>query len=428
MGDEEVDVSEVLAAVDAALADDDPTEAYAQWRRLMSWPGEPIDTPELPTVLEALARVSEALEVENLTGAALAAARAPAEVDVLYDLGYELVELGLPDVAATVLMRAHRAAPQHVEVLTELACALEGNLCYRAMVEVFAAAGEARRASFMCRYFYAFGAAMSGDLALAWRLAPELDPDPEDSGQIAMVRRIGDMVERAALVAEVTPLDETDLRGWHWVTQGSVLLSLSPHGQDEGMNGRWAYTDDSIERCRGSIERLGEALERLDMQPQRILAPLDQRSDVLARAVAAYLGVPMATLVEVEPGPGDLAVVYDLLELDDESYGVLAADRRVLLFAHATCWTEAYPIAADFTTVLYQYHEPAWDEDEDALAAEIAAEIITSPPDLDVVGDRQDLQKLMALCGAIADEGVLGADGPRDRAWAGSPVASSRFA
>lgn len=425
---EGIDVPRTLAAVAAALADDDPTEAYSIWRPLMEWPGAPLDDATLATVLGALVAVAADLGVEELADAARAASAAPRDVDLLYDLGYELIELGLPGVAATLLMRAHRGAPDNVPVLTELACALEGNLCYGALVEVFAAAGAARRESFMCRYFYAFGAVMSGDLTLGGRLAPELDPDPADHGQVAMVARVTGMVERAELVAGVTPLDTQDLRGWHWVTQGAVLLSTSPHGRDEGMNGRWAYTGDTLERCRGSIQRLGEALEHLDLMPRRILAPADPRSDVLARAVAAFLGVPMASLCDIEPGPGDLAVVYDMLELDDASYGLLAADRRVLLFAHATCWTESSPVAADFTTVLYQFHEAAWDEDDDALPAEIAAEIITAEPDDDIAGDREDREELLALCEAVAGRGLLGAKGPRDRAWGGSPVPSARFA
>ncbi len=184
----------------------------------------------------------------------------------------------------------------------------------------------------MCRYLYAFNAAMAGELAIVRDALPSLRPDSEDG--VGMAASIEAIVERAERVGGVLPLDARDLRGWHYVLSGSLLAHHSPFGFDAPMRGRYGWLKDSVERIAFGLDRLAP-LARAVGAPC-VYAPPGRSHEVLATAVAARLGLPLAPWPAIGvPAPG-LVVLYDLREVSADDAARLSQRRpEQLVFAHA---------------------------------------------------------------------------------------------
>ncbi len=429
--------AERRAAALAALAADDPATAFREFRWTVWYPRD-LAPAELDDALGVLARIFAAMGHRELAERAAHCSVTPLEPDGLYELGYQLIEEGLPAIAATVLGRCLALAPGTEQVVTELVAALERNLAYGDARRVLDAHPALLDGSFMCRYLHAFNAAMSGDLAAARADLPRLVPG--DEAHEMMVARIAAMLARADVAtAAGARLDATDLRGWHHVITGGLLSHVSPHGFAEGMHGRYAWLQDSPSLLRAGLERLGAVLAAWEVAPPCVFAPAGRDHEIVGEAAARVLGLPLMPWPLVGlPAPG-LVVTYDVASLGRREIEQLIERRPgQVLFAHVTAWTEDTVIAADVTTLLYQRVVAPWasrlivDPDSgEARSGEadardpatLAEEIATAAPLTDEDRARDDEAGLLALARASGAP----APGRRERSWAGGPVSSNRF-
>jgi len=394
---------------------------------------------------DLFARISAAIAGEELAAIVRRAVANPDDVQALYNLGYELIEQDLPGIAATALTRANLLFPNQEPILTELAVALESDQRCHEAARVLREVPDLIEESFFCRYLLAYNTLMTGDLDEPRQLLPRL-LQADDADQRFMARRIEGMLVRADAVHGVTPLDNMDLRGWHFVITGGLLLHLSPFGFDEGMRGRYAYTQDSPDRCLEGLRRLAALLDDWQIRPARVWRLQDVDSAALALAAGQVLGCP------VEPWPDGgsegegLVVVYDLATLADETVETLREHRPgQVLWSHASCWTQEPPFAADLITYLHQYNVSPWGErlrvtpekgeaekvpPSTAPAEERAAEVVAATLEADALADLPRLVELARAARGLSGEHAAGAlrrDGPRRRQRTGSPVLSSRF-
>jgi hypothetical protein len=379
----------------------------------LAWPrGRDIPGVELPAWLERLARVAAQRGAGELGELAAAVVRDPDSPDRLYALGYALIDAGAPAMAASVLWHCLALVGDSEEVVCELVSALESALAYGDAFAILDAHPELRARSFLCRYLHAFDAAMIGSLSVTRAALAELVADSPDTE--AMRATIEAIVARGDRVAGACPLDGADLRGWHYVLAGGLLLHQSPYGFAEPMRGRYAYLHDSNERVAFGLERL-VALVRAAGEPVPcVYAPPGPDHEAVARVLATKLAVPLAPWPAVgTPAPGIVAL-YDLARIPAAEVPRLVPRRAgQILFAHASPWTRDSPIAPDVTTLLYQTLDPPDRLDQLASAAALPAD--------DLATDEPD--RYAAL---VAHAWPL-SPGPRARLWAGGPVASNRF-
>jgi hypothetical protein len=292
-----------------------------------------------------------------------------------------------------------------------------------------------RTRSFLCRYLYAFNAAMSGRLDITREVLPALDPDSPEAE--IMAGTIAAIVARADRVAGATPIDDRDLRGWHYVLSGGLLLHQSPYGFDDPMHGRYAWLADSLPRIATGLHRLADLVRGLGLPC--VYAPPGRGHEIVALAAQAVLGVPLAPWPAIGvPAPG-LVVLHDLADLAEADAARLAQRRAdQILFAHASPWTQDSPISPDVTTLLYQTLVAPWGQISE-LDPE-TREVRSSSPDLRTPQAIAD--EIVASPGLEPNEleadqparwtALVGvawppAPGPRSRMWAGGPVPSNRF-
>lgn len=418
----------------------DAQGAYASLRWVFREPGFDEDTPRFVAALRLFGSIARRVSGEAFGDIADHAADDPDDVQALYDLGYELVENELHWPAVCVLTRALALAPQEPGLLSELVCALESDGRHAEAVTHLRAAPALLRDNFLLRYLLVFNEIMCGNLDAARRAAKEL-ADPDVEGGETMKRNLERMLARSDLAATVGKLDGEDLRGWHFVITGGLLLHVSPFGFDDGMRGRYAFTQDSLSRCKQGLDRVRAVLQRWDVAPQRVLALPDRDSAILAAAAGTLLGLPVEPYASDRPG---LVVAYDFGRFDASTPDELGGHQPgQILYAHATCWTDPPPCAPDLTLYLYQSNVAPWDEHTaigpegpmqvpaddapvDELAARIVAAEVHDDPD-----DRAEnrLPELLRWADAIRPlASAFSSEGDRSRMWAGGPVGSNRFA
>ena len=143
------------------------------------------------------------------------------------------------------------------------------------------------------------------------RALAQLEPDSAET--TALRDTIRGICERADRVAGACALDGRDLRGWHYVLTGGLVLHQSPYGFDEPMHGRYAWLADSLPRVATGLDRLAALVAPLALPC--IYAPPGRDHEIVAHAASHRLGIPVAPWPAVGvPAPG-LVVMYDLAEL-----------------------------------------------------------------------------------------------------------------
>jgi hypothetical protein len=248
----------------------------------------------------------------------------------------------------------------------------------------------------------------------------------------ALAGTIAAMLARAGAIAGVSPLDAGDLRGWHFVTTGGLLLHRARHGLDHGMNGRYAFVQDGHADCLEGLRRLAAVLAAWRRLVEHVIAPDERASRILAIAAAQVPGCTVGSL----DAPAGLVVVYDLDRLGPADRAALRiADPARPLYAHSAVWIEERPVVADLVVRLCQFYRAPWDAQtgvdpatrapcmlpaDGASDVELAARITGASLAADAL---DDLPAVLVL----ADVVHPAATGERSRAWAGSPVPSLRF-
>jgi hypothetical protein len=409
------DLDEVAALVAAG----DERAAFGKLRARLGWPrGKELAAGELPPWLEVLGVLAARRGMTELGELAAAVVRDPDSPDRLYDLGYALIDAGAPAVAATVLWRCLALVGDSEEVVCELMSALETSLAYRDAFAILDEHAALRARSFLCQYLYAFNAAMTGQLAITRTALIELRASSPETE--AMRATIAAICARADRVAGACTLDERDLRGWHYVLTGGVVMHRSPYGFDDAMRGRYAWLQDSLGRIAFGIARLAPLVAAL--RPPCVYAPPGTGHAIVARALAARFELPLAPWPAVgSPAPGVVAL-YDLADLDAGDLPRLVQRRDgQILFAHASPWTRDSPIAPDATTLLYQTLVPPWPADADVNAT--ADALAQAAPGSDEL-EADDPASWDVL---VARAWPLEAPATRSRLWAGGPVPSNRF-
>ncbi len=392
-------------------------------------------TEDFSDALGALAPIAAEIAGDEFAEQVRACSCNPSEPQEIFDLAGTFGEEGVFDIAACLAMRARLLVPEEEEVTAMLADLLEEDQRHEEAYEIVKEDVKRFPDSFYMQYLLAFHAIMCADLENARTAFSRLTNPPDEDHQF-LTDRISAMLARCDEISTACDLGPHDLRGWHYLVTGSTLTHVSPLGFDEGMNGRYAFTGDSYERCKEGLLRLKEVIAASGLKPQRIIALPERNSNILAMAAANLLELPYTPW---ESGIREgLVIAYDLADLNEENArGLYEHHPGQILFAHATSWTDPIPYVADITTYLYQQQQSPWDERmelngeeivnlpaDEAPPKELAARIANAELEEDALADLDELKKIVAATGEQA--AFRQKTGSRSPLWPG-PVTSNRF-
>lgn len=204
---------EIVADTRKHLDGGDARAALAALRAAIGYEGEYIRSDDRFRESMALfEQVAAALEFPVIVERISAVRAAPSSAEALFALGYELVEVGVNDVAANVLSRADRLMPGEVAIVTELACAYERDMRHARACDVLRSIPEAVEAEFAPRFLLCFNQVMSAELKAAEttlsglrRLAdPEGDNRDRDGFMVATIEGSSPAPERSATARRST--------------------------------------------------------------------------------------------------------------------------------------------------------------------------------------------------------------------------------
>ncbi len=422
----------------------DPQEAYLNIRTILDYPGQVKNEIMWQDAITLFERITRNLVGDKLGDLVKNIILYPNDVLALYDLAYELYEQRVHSIAATLLNRANKISPQNEKIVTELVSNLEAMMLNNEARKILSEAKDVLKSSEFCRYLLAFNSLMVGDINEPVKILPSIQGSSDEGIQF-MAKTLEGMIDRALALKNVRSLDNKDLRGWHIVLNGTVLLHRSPYVLDV-MNGRYAYVSDSYSLCRDGIDRIKEVLKIAEIDIPYVISLPDRSSQILAHATSKILEKPLEiwNLKDIKEG---LIVSYDLDEsCSEEMYGKITNFQPgQILWAHASNWINPYPIAPDITTFLNQENASPWGrrmaydikgkeltttKPDDSVIEEVSLKIIEAEKDEDYLDDLDDLLSLIEPLKNLKDEskpGVFRTSGKRLRQRAGSPVPSGRF-
>jgi hypothetical protein len=427
--------SRAIAELDAGSA----KKAFEIFSSGVAWPAESFQNAlEIKDAFLVLSRIAVALKASDLAQAAREAD--PDDVDTLLELSEMLEAHDLYALSATVLARAAKLEPDEEVILFDLVQALDREGRHEDICALILSAPAQQRMSFDGRALLARHSILAGDITGARALLPGLQLDDRE-----LASELEATITRADALRALGGLGPADLRGWHFVVHGAILLHESPYGRDEGMNGRYALLQDSFALCREALERLRAVLGAIGVSPGRVLVLPERSSEIVARAAAQIFDVPAVPWSPEDEGPG-LIAAYDLALLPGQIGAALEAHRQgQILWSHATRWTDPFFVTPDITTLMYEVNRAPWDEQlqydpqSQALATipksndapEVLASRITSMALDDAA--LADLPQLLALVRAALElQGAARLEasksaGKRPIHAIGSPVKSARF-
>lgn len=435
----ELNYHAIFQAASAFHDEGDHRKAFAELRKLLEYPGELNAEDSWKDVWHLFGSIAGAMGFEKLSHLAIKAGDQPHNAQLLYSLGYELIEVHLPLIAATPLNQAHLMLPDNEAILSELSTAFENAGLYDLAYMHLSCAKDVLKESFMCRYLLAFNGIMSGHLAEGREIYQTLAAPPDENFAF-MRERIGNFLDRADKLTNVSDLGSHDLRGWHFVLTGGLLLHLSQYGFDEPMRGRYCYLQDTYSLVREGIERVRASLHTWGVRTLTVVFFPDRNSEVLARAFAELEGANLTQWFDGHEAPQGptLYLAYDLGQTSSEFIRE-CLDRKPdqFLWGHALNWVEDFPITPDFTTFMYQFNIAPWEgggaaidpetqeqtitEDDPAPVADLARKVLEAEINDNPVDEMEDF---LSFIHAV---GLPSVNCRREKYFQGSPVKSNRM-
>ena len=445
----ETSYEEIKATTLAALAQEEKDIAFQTLHSVLQY-GSSVVTGDTETFADAMTlftRISEQFAQESgneeFTAKVRTVAQQPEDVQSLYDLGYALYEESLFGFAAAVLARADQLGPGQPGIVSELVCALESDGQNQEAVRIIRSYPELPEEHYLFAYLLSFNSLMAGDLVSARSAATTLGGLESEEAHPFMTARIINILARADKIEGVCPLDESDLRGWHYVTSGSVLTTLSPHGYPSPMGGRFAYLQDTMENCKQGLDQLKSIIAAKNLQPECVYALPGRDSGILAIAAAKLLDLPVQPWPKEGSERPSIIVAYDLGEVDIDPASIAEHRPGQLLYSHAVQWTFSLPIAPDVSTILHQMLIAPWGS-RTSFDSE-TQQIKSSEPD---TRDATTIAQELAATVVEAEEATASDEAPaelssefldaigqfplsssaREQMWTCSPVKSNKFA
>jgi hypothetical protein len=401
--------------VEAALAAGDAYGAQQAVERALGGLRSDASASDWASILGSVVRLAQHWNDDTLLTAATRANDDPGDANALWAVGHRLIDRNLLVMAESVLVRAVQVGPSS-QTVAELAAVRELQGSYEAAAAAIVDNGFDNDDP-LCSFLLAFNCAMQCDLEPARSRVLALEQLGEEPFA-TMAATLRALLRRADVVGD--RLQPKDLRAWHFVWTGGILLAPSPPTPRSGLATWWDL--------RLALQALATSLGELGIEVDRALAPPDRGSQILGHAAAAILGVPLSTWRG--NGESGLLVVYDELELD----AVLrtAMRRRTadqVLYVHVADATREQPAAGDLTGLYGCGYRTPWlggvDDEGDVIMPEqgspeeLATHLVeAAPPSSDPGPDEGEVPKLLSLVASTPDfADTLHHGGSRSRQW-----------
>jgi len=363
----------------------------------------------------------------------------PNNVALLVGLSSAMNQFGAAGIGAMFLTRALRISPNVAQIRDDLALMLMNMREYATAANILQAAADYLASHPTGRYILVRALLWQGKIDEAsaqWQLAVA----PQDAYEAHFYEESAGFMQRLDAYRTRCAIDDKDLRGWHFVLTGGILLHLSPAGR-EIMNGRYGMLFDNASLQLECIQRAAALLTACNKPVASVFALPDHDSQVFAAAVAGFLSCPVKLWPQDGTDEAGLIIAYSLNQIDPEILATLATHRSGQLFwAHSCSWITSIPVTPDLVSLLAEHNLSPWSEQRanfqgiapqrtGAIEA-LADEILTATLEEAALPDLPDLCQWVSSLPALAAHhapGIARSTGQRRVFFADSPVPSNSF-
>ncbi len=333
------------------------------------------------------------------------------DVDLLLDVAQRLTEQTLTAPAATLLTHALQLAPQRSDVLENLIHALAEVGRHSDAIAAWSKARSSGPPPDSLALQLARSAAHAGDFGVLRQALAVVESTGRPHDEVDFLR--GVLARSSALQSGA--LDLSEARAWHFRYTGSILLQKS--ASDTAANARRATAAESAATYKFGIVGVREVLSAWEWSPDRIVALGGRSSQVLARATASMLDLP---LVEWRSDAVDVSGLLVAHSVDDLSSEVLhqleTPHPGQMLWLHEIALTCTPQLVPDVVTQICERSDPRWSRlaaatggqsllewggsgDDECL--ELAESIVRAPLAPERLGDVDRLRQVAACASRV---------------------------
>lgn len=299
----------------------------------------------------------------------------------LYDVGYFLVGMGRPDVGRSFLSACLERDPANDDVRYELGFAHYLNRSYTEAVDALrdAAAGLSPERAAAAECLTVECLLYGGRREEAEALLDRLNADPGDDATAESLDALGLMARRLHRLEDSEP---DDLRTWHFVQHGGVLLAES---RAEDGSGRFRSLSLNPAAVGAVIRLLEYFLKGINITPDAVLHAGGE-SYTLALAAASILERPVRSLDE-RTGSNELLVIPDLDAIEGRERELSERDEVAYLFCFRIDPGKPCRILPEIAGIMAQQFRFPWQE-----RVEVAARPGKKPKAFTIPADTRDAE------------------------------------
>jgi tetratricopeptide (TPR) repeat protein len=303
--------------------------------------------------LEAAGRICRLLGSEQDARRFEALVVQPRDERALFELGWNLVEQGRPDIAAALLERCLGGRPDDASVRRELAFARlqAGDFpgCLLALDPLGDDPDLAESERLDVLLVRAEAALYARRRALCRELLDAAEVLVPDDGQRERLDALHAQLGRAA---RWTSLEALGLREWHYIQHAGVILKVAGGMFEDGsLGGRYDVLDLRLDMVAFLLQRLVHLLQRLGLEPDLVMGTSPTAAP-LAHALALRLGVPCAEDASGRHGRAALLVAANAAEFGPLAAGLARHRPELRLFSLNVDWEHDAPVCPELAGVL----------------------------------------------------------------------------
>jgi tetratricopeptide (TPR) repeat protein len=331
--------------------------------------------------LQAAAKTVKMLGDARGAGLFQALSDDPENPERIYEVGFFLVGMGRPDVGRPFLSACLERDPANDDVRYELGFAHYLNRSYTDAIDVLreAAAGLSPERAAAAECLTVECLLYGGRREEAENLLERLRAEPEDEATAESLDALGLMARRLRRLEDEEP---GDLRTWHFVQHGGVLLAESRAEDGSGRFRSLSLNPAAV----GAVFRLLEYfLKGMNITPAAVLHAGGE-SYTLALVAGSILERPVRALDE-RAGSNELLVIPDLDAIDGREQELSERDEVAHLFCFRLDPVKPCRILPEITGIMAQQFRFPWQE-----RVEVAARPGKEPKAFSIPADTRDAE------------------------------------
>ncbi len=360
----EINFAETIKLVKTYIAAKEYQEANRLLRKVVDYPTDFIQYQEtFPVIIDTFIALIENFNIPDALKAAKALQVNGLDAEELFNLAYALINAEWPEFAANIFRILYESGTRVESVVTEYAVALERSGWNEKSMNILQENLHIVEKSLYFSYVLAFNAMNSG-YPIQTKKAFELMKKNYDSTQeyhTTFLERIRNFIARYDRLFGKLSIVNDDLRQWHYILNGSIVLYYSPYGWEQ-MHGRFGLIQESIGTLKIGLTRMAEAIQKLNLSVEHILYVDNYQSKILAKAFSELTKIPLKEISEKNANEKGLVVLYKRKNMSPELYEQLQQKHEgQYLWVHSWDWVNVHGYEADFITHLSQMTSDPWE-------------------------------------------------------------------